>query len=292
MSRNAPTALKDHLAENVTTVAICWRIARVDGQEFFLTNHDRDLVIAGDTYKAATGVLPSATTEKSDMSVSNLEAMSVLDADEITEADITAGFFDGASLDIFVVNWAAPEDGVMYLAKDWTLGETTVEGGQFRVECRSKSERLNKSICELYSPDCRATLGDARCQVDIGEFGGFQRVGSVSAVTSRSVFVHDGSAGIEDVFRYGLVRWQTGANSGLSMEIKSFTPATQTFELFAPMPYDIQIGDEHILIFGCDKKFETCRDRFSNVVNFHGEPFVPGLDRALDVVVPGKAVPK
>jgi len=29
---------------------------------------------------------------------------------------------------------------------------------------------------------------------------------------------------------------------------------------------------------GCDKRFETCRDRFSNAINFRGEPHLPGND--------------
>ena len=32
------------------------------------------------------------------------------------------------------------------------------------------------------------------------------------------------------------------------------------------------------LIAGCDKRFETCRDRFANAVNFRGFPHMPGRD--------------
>ena len=32
------------------------------------------------------------------------------------------------------------------------------------------------------------------------------------------------------------------------------------------------------LIEGCDKRFETCRDRFANALNFRGEPHLPGID--------------
>lgn len=33
----------------------------------------------------------------------------------------------------------------------------------------------------------------------------------------------------------------------------------------------------------CDKQLSTCRDTFHNVINFRGEPFVPGIDRLLQV---------
>ena len=39
---------------------------------------------------------------------------------------------------------------------------------------------------------------------------------------------------------------------------------------------------------GCDKSFETCRDRFGNVVNFGGFPHMPGNDFVITVAVPGE----
>ena len=31
---------------------------------------------------------------------------------------------------------------------------------------------------------------------------------------------------------------------------------------------------------GCDKRRETCRDKFANILNFQGFPFMPGSDFA------------
>jgi uncharacterized phage protein (TIGR02218 family) len=38
------------------------------------------------------------------------------------------------------------------------------------------------------------------------------------------------------------------------------------------------VGDRVALREGCDKMIATCSARFSNVVNFRGEPHVPGND--------------
>jgi hypothetical protein len=40
------------------------------------------------------------------------------------------------------------------------------------------------------------------------------------------------------------------------------------------------------LIPGCDKRFATCRDRFTNVHAFGGEPHVPGTDALLRYAQP------
>ncbi len=51
--------------------------------------------------------------------------------------------------------------------------------------------------------------------------------------------------------------------------------------LFLPMPKPIQAGDALHHHGGCDKQLVTCRDRFSNAVNFGGFPQMPGNDFAL-----------
>jgi uncharacterized phage protein (TIGR02218 family) len=52
--------------------------------------------------------------------------------------------------------------------------------------------------------------------------------------------------------------------------------------LALPMVNPILAGDTYSLTKGCDKTLATCYARFNNVVNFRGEPLVPGLDRMLE----------
>lgn len=105
MSKEIGAALLAHLAQDVTTVAMCWKITRQDAVEFFFTDHDVDLLIDGDTYEAASGALPTTLTQKRDAAVDNMEIMSFIESDKITEADIMAGKFDYALVDIFIINY-------------------------------------------------------------------------------------------------------------------------------------------------------------------------------------------
>ena len=43
----------------------------------------------------------------------------------------------------------------------------------------------------------------------------------------------------------------------------------------------IAVGDDFVVRAGCDKRLETCRDRFANVVNFRGFPHIPGQDTVI-----------
>ena len=75
--------------------------------------------------------------------------------------------------------------------------------------------------------------------------------------------------------------WKSGANAGLSKEVKKHEVqgADFRFMLFENMAAAIAVGDIFEVGAGCDKRATTCRDKFANIVNFRGEPFIPGIDK-------------
>jgi uncharacterized phage protein (TIGR02218 family) len=84
-----------------------------------------------------------------------------------------------------------------------------------------------------------------------------------------------------DVFSLGLIIWTNGLNAGLKMEILKQDQYDATYDrvlLAQAMPYDIQVGDNFTAYQGCDKRPTTCFSKFNNILNFRGEPFVPGPD--------------
>lgn len=165
--KSVSTALAAHLAGPVTTLATCWRITRADGAEFFFTDHDRDLLFEGNLYKASSGYSRTAIANDASLSVDNLDVEGVFDSTAITEEDLRAGLFDQAEVRIFLVNWADPAQGSLRMRRGW-FGEVVLsEQGTFRTELRGLTQALSQRIGELYSPECRADLGDQRCRIPI-----------------------------------------------------------------------------------------------------------------------------
>jgi uncharacterized phage protein (TIGR02218 family) len=79
-----------------------------------------------------------------------------------------------------------------------------------------------------------------------------------------------------NAYGYGRLRWVSGANCGLeSPVLRSEGGVLTRREEPHFMP---SIGDLVELHEGCDKAFATCRTRFANVLNFRGEPHLPGMD--------------
>jgi len=68
---------------------------------------------------------------------------------------------------------------------------------------------------------------------------------------------------------------------GLAYDIKSFT-AGGVFITKTPLAYDAT-GCDYSVVVGCDKKRTTCRDKFSNVINFRGEPWLRGNDALIQI---------
>lgn len=270
------TALTNHLAQEVTTLATCWSITRRDAVVQYFTEHDADIVVDVHIYLAASGMSASAVSSQSGLAVDNLEFEGMLSADAIAETDILSGRYDHAQVEIFMVNYADPSAGKLALKTGW-LGEVTLRGGQFIAEVRGLSSRLQQTIGEVYTRSCRAALGDARCGVNLASS---TVTGTVSAAEGAYAFTDNARTQVNGYFAYGTVTFTSGANNGYSMEVRDFTG--KRFELFLPMPKPIAVGDAYTAVAGCDKAFDTCIGRFNNAVNFRAEPHVPGMDKVLE----------
>lgn len=95
-----------------------------------------------------------------------------------------------------------------------------------------------------------------------------------SADSAQEVFINYTYA--VGYFAFGKLVWLTGANAGLTSLVRTFSPGVVTLAL--PPPNAIAVGDTYSITAGCDKQYGTCGGRYGNILNFRGEPFIPGPD--------------
>lgn len=256
----------------VLTLATCFRVERRDGTIFRFTDHDQDLVVDGETYSASTGYTRTANTQNADMSVDDCSVEGVLSSDAITEHEMRTGVWDYAAVQIFAVDWTSLAAGRIRMKKG-RLGEISCDqDGKFQTELRGLTEYLSQTLGEVYSPECRAMLGDSRCKVDLTPF---TFTGTITAVTLSDTFVTDISQAA-GYFNGGVLEFTSGLNSGVRREVLSYSGGG--FWLFPQPPTTPSIGDTVKAVVGCDHTRETCINQFNNIVNYRGEPFVPGDD--------------
>ena len=264
--------LDAHLQQEVTYLATCWKITRTDNVVKAFTTLDIDLIFDSVTYLSVVGISPSSLETKDDMSVQNIDIAGVTSSNYISVTDIMAGLYDFAEVEIFKVNYTDLTQGRM-LEQRGTIGEIKLQKQMFVVELRGLAQQLQQHIGDLCSATCRAELGDNKCQKNLTAF---TFTTSVTTVTSNLVFIANALTQAAGYFTSGTITWTSGNNIGLSQDIKEF--ATKQIVLAEPMPFSIQVADTFSIVAGCDKIFDTCKTKFNNVVNFRGEPHVPGVD--------------
>jgi uncharacterized phage protein (TIGR02218 family) len=273
--------LQTHLACGATTLCWCWKLTRGDGIVQGFTDHDEDVVFGGTVYAAATGFTASQIQSNLDFSVDNLTAAGALSSDALGEADLAAGLYDGAAVEIWRANWAAPDQRV--LIRKGTLGEVRRGKAAFQAEIRGLMQALNQPVGRAYCYACDADVGDARCGVDLA--AATHRVsGTVAAVTDNRRFEVSGLSDFAGGwFAGGKLAWTSGVNAGRAIEIKrhSRTSAATILELWQETAFAIAAGDVFTATAGCDKRFSTCKKKFSNAANFRGFPYMIGADAAV-----------
>lgn len=277
--KNTPALLQSHMAQGTTTLAHLVKLTRRDGLVLAAAlDHDRPIVFGGLTYQPALGMAPTDLETSGNLSVDNMDAKGALMVLGISEKDIAAGLWDLCEVHVFRVNWMKPDDGAEKLKRGW-FGEISIGRDSFNNEVRGITQKLHQKIGEVVSASCKADLFDTRCKVQATEgvwkFSGIAVTGAASARQIAATGLTQ-AAGFFDA---GKVTWTSGANAGLSMEIRTHTDGGN-IELQEPMPYPVAVEDQFTVFAGCLKRHDIdCQNKFGNIINFRGAPFVPGQDQ-------------
>lgn len=305
--RTFAAGLTSHLAGRTTSLATVVKITLAPGRRTSsgataLGFTDADLNLTGGwdgsptfTYYANRGYWRFAMEFTDGLEANNTDAEWLLDSSGITEEDLRKEIFRGAKYELRFVNF---KDSSVYspIFKRGWIGRVTLMGPSVaKLELKGFRDRLQQQIGAVVTKNCPYDLGDANCRVALAYV---TVTTTVRSVTSNRVFTVDpaGLDGREDWYSGGLITWNGGISPaalnerGRPAEIKVYTPGTSgadaSLELFEAMPFRVGVGDVVTLRPGCDKTLATCRDRFGNVVNFGGFPFLR-YDAAYSYAKPG-----
>lgn len=294
----------------VTTLCRLLKVSPIGQTPFGITSLNRDIVFddgnGAITYRAACGYTPSDIVTKTDLSVNNSEADSLLaqyPMDGVTAEAISESLYDGAPYIEMLIDYEDTAAGFGILGSG-NIGQiTTQDGLACKVELRSLIQVLKQTnMIELTSITCRAKFGDNQCKIGLVWYRGI--VTAVGSETDRTfsfgvpdpdsagytsaeeqyltsagyVFPapHTFSDGnVYGFFEPGIVHWTSGDYVSKESEIESFDYATNTVTLSIPVPTEIQVGDTFNIRADCAKSKAMCIERYSNIVNFRGEPEIP-----------------
>ena len=278
--KTIPSALQAKLDSGATTLCLCWKLLPANGRPAIgFTDHDRDIVFGGVVYRARAGLAGSEATDRLGFSAAALEVAGALTSDDLTESDLAAGVYDGATIEVWLVDWRTP--AVRTLLRTGTVGRVRRGEMHFEAEIRGLAVPLAQPRGRVCAAGCDAVIGDARCGVDLSD-PRYEGLGGVEAAPSASVLVASGlDAFAEGWFTHGRLTFAEGPLDNTSWEVKTHTRADAgrvRIELWRPLPRAPAAGTTFVITAGCDRRFETCREKFANALNFRGFPHMPGND--------------
>ncbi|OUS06135.1 hypothetical protein A9Q96_10255 [Rhodobacterales bacterium 52_120_T64] len=266
--RGVSVEMQSRLDTGATSMCRAWLVVRRDGVRFGFTDHDRDLQIDGDVFKAGSGLDASVLEATTGLSVDNGQAVGALNDAGLTESEILAGRYDGAEVWQWLVDWSQPELKVLLFGG--TFGEIRRGTGVFEVELRGITEALNQPLGRMYLRQCDRVFGDTKCGIDLGD-PTFSADVTVLKTMAKRGFSFDGLSGFQDGwFTNGSIQWASGSVSIVKVD------AGGMLEVWEDV--DVSVGDTARVVAGCDKQSESCRVKFGNFLNFRGFPHIPGED--------------
>ncbi len=251
--RDIPSELQNHLSDDSTTMANCWKVTRNDGVVFRFTDCDVEVQLSDGIYTPISSGSASAIENTADLSTANLTITQILDSEYITIDDINAGLFDGARISIYWVNYKDPGQGIITLFVGF-FGEITMrDDNDFDVELKSISTKLEQTVVRQYTQQCDAELGDSRCGVS-GEL--YTVSGEITSVVSNKKFKGSVVSGGED---YVLL---------LTVDKNEYEALAGKFwEEFSKPLYRIgylEKGDPHIVYIKDKKEVKDLKEGYSH----------------------------
>jgi len=265
----------------LTQEADLWKITRTDGTVFRFTSHDRRIRFQGAVYTPCGSLTASALQLSAELgSTDNVDLSGLIFPGGVSELDLWAGKFDGAEVEVWRVPWNGGSGA--HLVTAGTCGSLQIEDTSYKFEVVTAGERLSqRPVLQPVMPACRFKTFDARCGLIEADF---TETGTVTAVSSpnfytmarRRVFNDSSRGEAAGYFTLGKLTWTSGANSGVSVDVKDY--ASGQFILEQPMASNIQIGDTYSVTAGDDKTAATCHSKFANKINFGGFEHVRGSD--------------
>ena len=170
------------------------------------------------------------------------------------------------SLTIFRMHHGASDGPVVYW-KGRVVSAERPDNVACRLVCEPIFTRLKQpGLRARYSRQCRHSLYRSGCNVDKDDYAAAGTVSAVSA--SKKVLTITAADALADGwFQGGMVATPGGG----FLFIASHAGATITLQ----NPCGLAVGNSVTLYPGCNLSRQTCKDKFDNILNFGGQPWIP-----------------
>lgn len=140
------------------------------------------------------------------------------------------------------------------------------EGNSLTIECESIFTSMrHPGLRAHYEYTCRHTLYSGRCGAQASSFDSLL---SISNIVNQTTLDISGAASLGS-------GWLTGGMIKLIDTYRFITSHSGDRITISRPFHSMKVGDQVLLYAGCDHTKETCKNKFNNIENFGGFPWVP-----------------
>ncbi len=258
-------------------VADCYTFSLRTGLILTYTNADVPISLNGATF-VANSVLVDGLRFKCEVGL-NVDQQQITLAARPTDTlggvpilqAIRNGLLDGADIQrerAFLTSWTASPIGSVILFKGRVGTVDSIGRTSAQITVNSDLVLLDVDMPRnLYAPNCQHVLYDSGCGLVKSAHGAN---GTVGAGSTAMTINWTGSSG---AYAQGTVTFSSGPNTGTTANVKDAN--SSALYLSHPLPNTPAPGDAFTVYQGCDHTQATCRNKFGNLGNFRGFPYIP-----------------
>ena len=279
------------LATRQFTYARLYQFTLIGGSTLYYTSCDTDILWGGNTYISGgkTGLLFDTSGNKAQchwkfgvevdtLAFTVIPNGATINSQQFLSA-VTQGVFDGAELTVLDAYWGQqgwqkpiiPVGVVnMFVGR---VADIAASRSQATFNVNSHLELLNQNLPRtIYQAGCCNTLYDTACTLNQASFSAS---GSVTSA-GYAYWINTALSQATGYFDHGKITFTSGANNGLSRTVKGYwLQSPCVVQTISPFPNVPAIGDTFTIYSGCDKTQATCSNKFGNLANFRGFPYIP-----------------
>lgn len=278
--RQASPKLIALLDANQFIMADLYTITTIQGIEYRFTNYDFDLTVGGKVFSSQGPIISREGISLSlGIEVDNLSiTIGTKESTKFGEVPVTQAFHNGVldgarfKLERIFMDAQTPTDtsaGTLVLFEG-RIVEPEFDRFEIKASVVSDVDGLKLQMPRnLYQPGCLNTLFDSACGLRSADFAVNTTIGANS--TPNRILCDLSQP--QGWFTQGVVEFLEGVNIGIKRTVRLHE--TGALLLTLPLLEMPAIGEAIRVYPGCDKRLETCTNRFNNRARFRGSPYVP-----------------
>lgn len=241
-----------------------YRFAR--GADIFLyTSADENKIFNGETYTAVP--IRRNNIQKSQDSGKNNLKIEIDGSIALVRNYVASSPSQVVSLTIFALHENEAESFTVWKGR---INSVAFSRNIATINCETIVTSFKRNgLRRLFQRNCPHRLYDSStCRASSTAF---RAIATLSAVSGLTVSSNTFGTFANDHFTGGFVNWNSGSFIESSL-ITAHTGNTLTLRLAIP---DLTVGDVVDAFPGCDRTINTCINKFSNVENYGGFPWIP-----------------